>query len=74
MAHHQGMNLVAAASVLGNLSMQRRFHAEPLVAATERLLQEKIPRTGALELELASGDVEAPAVPANAQPEMLSAD
>jgi cyclic beta-1,2-glucan synthetase len=54
MAHHQGMNLVAAASVLGDLSMQRRFHAEPMVAATERLLQEKIPRTGALELELAT--------------------
>ena len=75
MAHHQGMNLVAAASVLGDLSMQRRFHAEPMVAATERLLQEKIPRTGALELELASSDAEAPAFSANApQAEVLSAD
>jgi hypothetical protein len=58
MAHHQGMNLVAAASVLGDLSMQRRFHAEPMVAATERLLQEKIPRTGALELELPTNSVQ----------------
>jgi cyclic beta-1,2-glucan synthetase len=52
MAHHQGMILVAAATFLGDMSMQRRFHAEPMVAATERLLQEKIPRTPVLELEL----------------------
>ncbi len=52
MAHHQGMSLVAAASVLSDMAMQKRFHAEPRVAATERLLQEKIPRSPALELEL----------------------
>jgi len=46
MAHHQGMTLVAAANVLGANAMQRRFHAEPMVAATERLLQE-VPRTAA---------------------------
>jgi hypothetical protein len=40
MAHHQGMSLVAAANALCNSSMQRRFHAEPMVAATERLLHE----------------------------------
>jgi cyclic beta-1,2-glucan synthetase len=75
MAHHQGMNLVAAASVLGDLSMQRRFHAEPMVAATERLLQEKIPRTGALELELAASDTEAAVATLNpTQPEVLSAN
>ena len=44
MAHHQGMILVAAANVLGANAMQRRFHAEPMVAATERLLQE-VPRS-----------------------------
>lgn len=65
MAHHQGMNLVATASVLGQMSMQRRFHAEPMVAATERLLQEKIPRTGALELELQASTAEVPATPMN---------
>ena len=65
MAHHQGMNLVAAASVLRDLSMQRRFHAEPMVAATERLLQEKIPRTGVLELELSSSDAQVPEVLTN---------
>jgi hypothetical protein len=40
MAHHQGMILVAAANALDASVMQRRFHAEPMVAATERLLQE----------------------------------
>jgi len=44
MAHHQGMSLVAAANVLCGSSMQRRFHAEPRVAAIERLLHEKLPR------------------------------
>ncbi|HEY2462341.1 MAG TPA: glucoamylase family protein [Candidatus Acidoferrum sp.] len=44
LAHHQGMSLMSAANVLCDSSMQRRFHAEPLVAATERLLHEKAPR------------------------------
>ena len=44
LAHHQGMSLIAVANVLCNSSSQRRFHAEPLVAATERLLHEKAPR------------------------------
>jgi hypothetical protein len=44
MAHHQGMSLVAAANVLCNSVMQRRFHAEPRVAAMERLLHERQPR------------------------------
>jgi cyclic beta-1,2-glucan synthetase len=41
MAHHQGMSLVAAANVLCGSTMQRRFHAEPRVAAIERLLHER---------------------------------
>jgi cyclic beta-1,2-glucan synthetase len=52
MAHHQGMCLVAAAAVLCDMSMQKRFHAEPMVAATERILQEKLPRGHEVELEL----------------------
>jgi hypothetical protein len=44
MAHHQAMSLVAAVNVLCNSAMQRRFHAEPSVAAIERLLHEKSPR------------------------------
>ncbi|MGC1684451.1 MAG: glucoamylase family protein [Candidatus Acidiferrales bacterium] len=44
MAHHQGMSLTTAASVLCQSSMQRRFHAEPMVGATERILHERTPR------------------------------
>ena len=49
LAHHQGMSLMAVANVLCNSSSQRRFHAEPMVAATERLLHEKAPRMPILE-------------------------
>jgi cyclic beta-1,2-glucan synthetase len=44
MAHHQGMSLVALDNLLNAGVMQRRFHADPLVQATELLLQERIPR------------------------------
>ncbi len=44
MAHHQAMSLVAAANVLCNSAMQRRFHSEPRVAAIERALHERPPR------------------------------
>ncbi len=44
MAHHQGMILVALDNLLHADIMQKRFHAEPLVQATELLLQERIPR------------------------------
>jgi hypothetical protein len=41
MAHHQGMCLLSIANVLCDSSIQRRFHAEPQVAATERILHER---------------------------------
>jgi hypothetical protein len=41
MAHHQGMGLLALCNVLLGNPMQERFHAEPIVAATELLLQER---------------------------------
>ena len=44
MAHHQGMSLVAIGNVLHDAAMVRRFHAEPIVQATELLLQERMPR------------------------------
>jgi cyclic beta-1,2-glucan synthetase len=44
MAHHQGMSLIALANTLHNGAMQSRFHAEPIVQATELLLQERTPR------------------------------
>jgi cyclic beta-1,2-glucan synthetase len=43
MAHHQGMTLLSITNALCDCSMQRRFHAEPGVMATERLLHEKQP-------------------------------
>ncbi len=44
MAHHQGMTLVALANVLFDGLMRDRFHAEPMIQATELLLQERTPR------------------------------
>ncbi|MGA3156756.1 MAG: glucoamylase family protein, partial [Steroidobacteraceae bacterium] len=44
MAHHQGMTLVALANVLFDGRMRDRFHSEPIVKATELLLQERTPR------------------------------
>ncbi len=44
MAHHQGMTVVAIANALLDGKMRARFHAEPIVQATELLLQERTPR------------------------------
>jgi len=44
MAHHQGMLLVAIANTLLDGVMRARFHAEPMIQATELLLQERTPR------------------------------
>ena len=44
MAHHQGMTLVALANALDHGAMRARFHAAPIVRATELLLQERTPR------------------------------
>ena len=44
MAHHQGMAIVALANVLDGGRMRARFHAEPMVRASELLLQERTPR------------------------------
>src|ERR1044071_5114662 len=43
MAHHQGMSLVSLGNILLEDLEPRRFHAEPVVQATELLLQERIP-------------------------------
>ena len=48
MAHHQGMSLVAIADALGDGAMRRRFHAEPMIQATELLLQERMPHDVAI--------------------------
>ncbi len=44
MAHHQGMTVVAIANALRDGAMRACFHAEPIVEATELLLQERPPR------------------------------
>lgn len=44
LAHHQGMSLLAIANLLNGGAMRSRFHAEPMVRATELLLQERTPR------------------------------
>ncbi len=44
MAHHQGMSIVAIANALHDGSMRSRFHREPMIMASELLLQERTPR------------------------------
>ena len=44
MAHHQAMCLIGIADALQDGRMRARFHAEPIVQATELLLQERMPR------------------------------
>ena len=41
MAHHQGMSLAAICNVLRESAFQRWFHAEPLVQASDLVLQER---------------------------------
>ena len=43
MAHHQGMSLLAVCNLLTQSALQKWFHQEPQVMATELLLHEKIP-------------------------------
>jgi cyclic beta-1,2-glucan synthetase len=43
MTHHQGMSLVALTNLLRDDIMERRFHSDPAVQATELLLQERVP-------------------------------
>jgi len=47
MSHHQGMSLLALASVLLDRPMQQRFEADPLFQATALLLQERVPKATA---------------------------
>lgn len=48
MAHHQGMTIVAIANTLHDGRMRERFHREPIIQASELLLQERIPRDVAI--------------------------
>ncbi len=44
MAHHQGMTITAIADALLDGVMRSRFHSEPIIQATELLLQERVTR------------------------------
>ena len=43
MAHHQGMSFLALCNTLLGNTIQKLFHADPAVVATELLLQERMP-------------------------------
>jgi cyclic beta-1,2-glucan synthetase len=51
MAHHQGMTLLAISNLLSDSVFQRLFHEEVMVAATERLLHERVPLTFEIQKE-----------------------
>jgi cyclic beta-1,2-glucan synthetase len=73
MAHHQGMTLLALANLLdvrGDGAMPARFHAAPLVQATELLLQERTPRDVAVARPRAE-EVEAAARSADLVPPVV---
>ena len=53
MAHHQGMAVIAIANALHEGAMRTRFHAEPIIKATELLLQEPVPRDVAISVPTA---------------------
>ncbi len=63
MSHHQGMSMVAIANALRGDEMVSRFHRIPSVAATDLLLQERVPRPPASSTRSADDD---PRVPASA--------
>jgi len=48
MAHHQGMTIVSLGNVIHDGATQKRFHSNPMVQASELLLQERTPRTVAV--------------------------
>ena len=48
-AHHQGMTIVAILNAVNDGVMPERFHTEPMIKASELLLQERAPRDVPLE-------------------------
>jgi cyclic beta-1,2-glucan synthetase len=67
MAHHQGMTIVAIADALSDDAMRARFHAEPIIKATELLLQERMPRD-VTATRLWAADVKSAAGARNVEP------
>jgi hypothetical protein len=52
MAHHQGMSLLAVLNLLRDNVVQRWFHSNPMVQATELLLHEMPVNKAVLKAEL----------------------
>jgi cyclic beta-1,2-glucan synthetase len=52
MAHHQGMSLLAVTNLLRNNIVQHWFHANPIIQASDLLLQEEPVSLGALKSRL----------------------
>ena len=72
MAHHQGMILLAISNLLTGSTMQQRFHAVPMIAATERLLHEKMPAEVPVEETFAIPNLDlAPAAQVELAPDSL---
>jgi len=59
MAHHLGMTLVALDNVIHDRKIQRLFHTDPRIKASELLLEERIP-TGVELLEVPEAALAAP--------------
>ncbi|HEY0986841.1 MAG TPA: glucoamylase family protein, partial [Kofleriaceae bacterium] len=56
MAHHQGMLFVALGNLLNGRSMVDRFHADPVIATGELLLDERAPERAPAEWPLSEPD------------------
>ncbi len=68
MAHHQGMTIVAIANTLHDGQMRARFHREPMIQASELLLQERMPRDVAVAHPRAEEVKAAPALAGSEAP------
>jgi hypothetical protein len=66
MSHHQGMALLALCNLLFDWPLQRYFHAEPQVRATELLLHERLPASMVAESQLGADAPVASPVPIEA--------
>ncbi len=66
MVHHQGMSLLAIDNALHDQVMQRRFHADPYVRATEPLLFERIPIAPQMSEGVARGEAPVRGAPSGA--------
>ncbi len=53
-AHHQGMTIAAIFNAVQNAYIRKQFHDEPMIKATELLLQERAPRQVPLPLTSAA--------------------